>query len=164
MLPKEVLKQIRRIFRKTGKLVNDIFSGQYSSVFKGRGIEFSEVREYIPGDDIRSIDWNVTARMGTVFVKKFVEERELTVIIMIDASASGHFGSGEKFKSEYAAEIAGILAFSAIRNNDKVGMLIFTDQVESFIPPKKGRRHILRLIREVLYFKPFGKKTDIEQA
>lgn len=164
MLPKEVLKQIRRIEIKTGKLVNDVFSGQYSSVFKGRGMEFSEVREYIPGDDVRSIDWNVSARMGGLFIKKFVEERELTVIIMIDASASGHFGSVDRFKSEFAAEIAGLLAFSAIRNNDKVGMSIFTDQVEKYIAPKKGKRHILRLIREILYFKPASVKTDLEKA
>lgn len=164
MLPKEILRQIRRIEIKTGKLVNEVFSGQYSSVFKGRGMEFSEVREYVPGDDIRTVDWNVSARMGSMHVKKYVEERELTVIIMVDASASSYFGSVDKFKSEYAAEIAGLLAFSAIRNNDKVGMSIFTDTVEKFIMPKKGRQHILRLIREILYFKPLSRETHIEQA
>lgn len=164
MLPKEVLKQIRRIEIKTGKLVNEVFAGQYTSVFKGRGMEFSEVREYTPGDDIRSVDWNVTARMGNLFIKKFVEERELTVIIMIDASASGHFGSVERFKSEFAAEIAGVLAFSAIRNNDKVGMFMFTDHVEKFVPPKKGRQHILRLIREILYFEASSLRTDLGKA
>jgi len=164
MLPKEVLKQIRRIEIKTGKLVNEVFAGQYTSVFKGRGMEFSEVRQYPRRDDVRSIDWNVTARTGNLFVKKYVEERELTVIIMIDASASGHFGSVERFKSEFAAEIAGVLAFSAIRNNDKVGMSMFTDHVEKFVPPKKGRQHILRIIREMLYFKAASTRTDLEKA
>jgi uncharacterized protein (DUF58 family) len=164
MLPKEILKQVRQIEIRSGKLVNEIFAGQYSSVFKGRGMEFSEVREYIPGDDIRSIDWNVTARYGRPFVKKFTEERELTVILLVDASGSQKFGTAAKFKSEIAAEIASVLAFSAIRNNDRVGMIIFTDQIEKVILPKKGRNHILRLIREILFFKAKGKGTDIARA
>ncbi len=164
MIPKEILNSIRRIEIRSGKLVNEIFAGQYSSVFKGRGMEFSEVREYLPGDDIRSIDWNVTARYGKPFVKKFVEERELTVMLLVDASGSQGFGTRSKFKSELAAEIASVLAFSAIKNNDRVGMIIFTDRIEKVIRPKKGRNHILRLIREILYFKPEGKSTDIEVA
>lgn len=164
MLPKEILKQVRQIEIRSGKLVNEIFAGQYSSVFKGRGMEFSEVRDYIPGDDVRSIDWNVTARYGRPFVKKFTEERELTVILLVDASGSQRFGTVSKFKSELAAEIASVLAFSAIRNNDRVGMLIFTDKVEKVILPKKGRNHILRLIREILFFKPEGRGTDIARA
>jgi len=161
MIPKEVLKQIRNIEIKTGKLVNDIFAGQYESIFKGRGIEFSEVREYQPGDDIRMIDWNVTARFGHPYVKKFIEERELTIILLVDMSASGKFGTYNKFKSEIIAEISAILAFSALKNNDKVGMIIFTDQIEKFIPPKKTRTHILRIIREILYFQPQHRLTDI---
>ena len=164
MIPKEILKNIRQIEIRSGKLVNEIFAGQYSSVFKGRGMEFSEVREYMQGDDIRSIDWNVTARYGRPFIKKYVEERELTVILMVDASGSQRFGTQNKFKSELAAELASVLAFSAIKNNDRVGMIIFTDQVEKVIPPKKGRNHILRLIREILYFKPKGRGTNITAA
>ena len=164
MIPKEIIKQVRRIEIKTGKLVNEIFAGQYSSVFKGRGMEFSEVRDYTPGDDIRAIDWNVTARYGKPFIKKFVEERELTVILLVDASGSQVFGTSNKFKSELAAELASVLAFSAIRNNDRVGMIMFTDRVEKLIRPKKGRNHILRLIRELLYLKPERKGTDIALA
>lgn len=164
MIPKEILQQIRKIEIRSGKLVNEIFAGQYSSVFKGRGMEFAEVREYMPGDDIRTIDWNVTARYGRPFIKKFVEERELTVILLIDASASQKFGTQDKFKSELTAEISSILAFSAIKNNDRVGMVMFTDKIEKVIRPKKGRNHILRLIREALYFKPEGKGTDITLA
>lgn len=164
MIPKEILRQIRKIEIRSGKLVNEIFAGQYSSVFKGRGMEFSEVREYMAGDDIRSIDWNVTARCGKPFVKKFVEERELTVILLVDASSSQKFGTREKFKEELTAELASVLAFSAIRNNDRVGMIIFTDKVEKVIMPKKGRNHILRLIREILYFKPEGRGTNIAAA
>lgn len=145
-------------------MVNEIFAGQYSSVFKGRGMEFAEVREYMPGDDVRSIDWNVTARYGKPYVKKFTEERELTVILLVDASASQKFGTQNKFKSEISAEISSILAFSAIRNNDRVGMIIFTDKIEKVIKPKKGRNHILRLIREILFFKPSGKGTNISLA
>jgi uncharacterized protein (DUF58 family) len=161
MIPKEILKQIRRIEIRTGKLVNDIFAGQYESTFKGRGMEFEEVREYQPGDDIRTIDWNVTARYGHPYVKKFVEERELTIMLLVDMSGSGKFGTQDKFKSEITAEIAAVLAFSALKNNDKVGMIIFTDQIEKFIPPKKTRMHVLRIIREILYFKPEHKDTDL---
>jgi len=164
MLPKDVIKKIRKIEIRTKKLVNDVFSGEYHSVFKGRGMEFQEVREYQPGDDIRIIDWNVTARYGFPFVKKFQEERELTVVILWDASSSGKFGTQEKMKSELAAEICSLLAFSAIKNNDKVGMIIFTDQVEKFIPPQKGRSHVLRLIREVLYYEPQNKGTNLAAA
>jgi uncharacterized protein (DUF58 family) len=164
MIPKEILSQIRKIEIRSGKLVNEIFAGQYSSVFKGRGMEFAEVREYMPGDDIRSIDWNVTARYGKPFIKKFVEERELTVILLVDASASQKFGTKDKLKSELTAELASVIAFSAIKNNDRVGMIIFTDRIEKVIRPKKGRNHILRLIREALYFKPSGKGTNLTLA
>lgn len=164
MIPREILKKIRRIEIRTKRLVDDVFSGEYHSVFKGRGMEFAEVREYLPGDDIRSIDWNVTARMGHPYVKKFDEERELTVIFVVDASASGRFGSVSRFKSELAAELCAVLAFSAVRNNDRVGLIIFSDRIEKFVPPQKGRRHALRVIRELLYFKPEGRGTDIPQA
>ena len=158
---KQILSKIRRLEIKTSKIVNDIFAGQYSSVFKGRGMEFAEVREYEVGDDIRSIDWNVSARTGKTYIKKYIEERELTVMIMVDMSKSLAFGSIEKFKVEIAAEVAAILAFSAIKNNDKVGLLIFTDEIEKFIPPTKGRQHILRMIREILYFEPKNEMTNI---
>ncbi|OGX08887.1 MAG: hypothetical protein A2Z88_10055 [Omnitrophica WOR_2 bacterium GWA2_47_8] len=164
MIPKEILKKIRRIEITTSHLVTDVFAGQYHSVFKGQGIEFDEVREYNPGDDIRSIDWNVTARTGTVHVKKYVEERELTVMVLVDASGSSYFGTVNQLKSSLAAEIAAVLAFSAIRNNDKVGLIIFSDGIERFIPPRKGSRHVLRVIREILYFKPKGKGTNIPAA
>jgi len=164
MIPKEIIQKIRRIEIRTGRLVSDVFSGQYESVFKGRGMEFSEVREYMPGDDVRTIDWNVTARYNRPFVKKYVEERELTVMLLVDASASGFFGTRGRMKEELAAEIAAVLAFSAIKNNDKVGMIIFTDRVEKYIMPRKGRTHILRIIREILYFKPSRRKTDISRA
>ncbi len=164
MIPKEILKKVRRIEIRTRLLVNDVFSGEYHSVFKGRGMEFTGVREYQPGDDIRSIDWNVTARLGVPFVKKFEEERELTVMLLVDASGSGQFGSVERMKGEIAAEICALLAFSAIKNNDKVGLLIFTDRIEKFVPPKKGREHVLRVIREILYFEPTGRGTDIGAA
>lgn len=164
MLPKEVIRKIRRIEITTKKAVNDLFAGEYHSTFKGQGMEFEEVREYQPGDDIRLIDWNVTARSGTPFIKKFKEERELTVMLLVDASSSGQFGTRTQLKSEMAAEICGLLAFSAIRNNDKVGMVIFTDEVEKFIAPRKGSAHVLRLIREILYFKPVGRSTDIAGA
>jgi len=161
MIPKEILKRIRRIDLRTRRLVNDIFSGEYHSVFKGRGVEFSEVREYSFGDDIRTIDWNVTARMNRPYVKLFEEERELTVMLLFDISSSGEFGSVSRLKRDIAAEICAVLAFSAIQNNDKVGLVLFTDTIEKFIPPKKGRRHILRILRELLYYKPQDKKTDI---
>ncbi|MDI6794291.1 MAG: DUF58 domain-containing protein [bacterium] len=164
MIPKEILKHIHRIEITTSRLVNDIFCGQYESVFKGRGMEFSEVREYQPGDDIRTIDWNVTARFGHPFVKKFVEERELTVMLLVDSSGSQHFGTRDKLKAEIAAEISSVLAFSAIKNNDRVGLISFTDQIELFIPPKKGSSHILRLIRDIIYHEPEGKGTDIKIA
>ena len=161
MIPKEVLKKIRRIQITTSRMVTDLFAGQYHSVFKGKGMEFDEVREYMPGDDIQSIDWNVTARTGVPHIKKFVEERELTVMILLDASTSCRFGSASQLKSQLAAELSSVLAFSAIQNNDKVGLIIFTDRVEKFIPPHKGLRHVLRVIREALYFKPEGKGTNI---
>ncbi len=164
MIPKEILKKVRQIEIRTGRLVNDVFAGEYESIFKGRGMEFHEVREYVPGDDIRSIDWNVTARAGHPYVKKFVEERELTVIIMADMSGSGSFGTKNKMKVELMAEIGAVLSFSAIKNNDKVGLLLFTDKVEKFIPPKKGRPHVLRVIRELLYYKPESRKTSINSA
>ncbi len=164
MLPRELVKNIRRIEIKTKRLVNDVFGGEYHSVFKGQGMEFEEVREYFPGDDIRLIDWNVTARAGAPFVKKFKEERELTVMILYDASSSGRFGTKERMKGEMAAELCALLAFSAIKNNDKVGMIIFTDRIEKYIPPNKGSAHVLRLIREILHFQPEGRSTDIAGA
>lgn len=164
MLPKEILKKIRRIEIRTKRLVDDVFSGEYQSVFKGRGMEFAEVREYLPGDDVRSIDWNVTARMGHPYIKKFEEERELTVMFLVDASASGRFGTVERFKSELAAELCAVLAFSATRNNDRVGLIVFTDRIEKVVPPQKGRRHVLRVIREILYSEPEGTGTDIPAA
>jgi uncharacterized protein (DUF58 family) len=159
MLPAEFLKKIRQVEIRTRKLVNTMFAGEYKSTFKGTGIEFLDVREYLPGDDIRTIDWKVTARMGRPYVKKFAEDRELTVILCIDASGSGHFSTRNQFKLEQAADIAATLAFSAVRNNDKVGLLFFTDKIEKFVPPKKGRFHVLRLIRDILYFKPEHKGT-----
>ncbi len=164
MLTKEVISKIRRIEITTKHLVQDLFSGEYHSVFKGQGIEFTEVREYQPGDDIRSIDWNVTARFGYPFVKKFREERELLVMILVDLSASQRFGTVQRFKNEIAAELSAVLAYSAIQNNDKVGLLVFTDQIEKVIPPKKGRNHVLRLIREVLYYQPQGRGTNLALA
>ncbi len=164
MLSPEIVKKIRRIQIYSARTVNDILAGQYHSVFKGRGMEFLEVREYQVGDDVRSIDWNVTARMNRPYVKQFSEERELTVMLLVDASGSGRFGSFEQTKNEIAAEIAALIAYSAIRNNDKVGLIMFTDQVEKFVPPKKGRSHVLRVIREVLYFQPKGRGTNISAA
>ena len=160
----DILRRIRRVEIRTRRLVNESLAGEYHSLFKGRGMEFSEVREYQSGDDVRTIDWNVTARMGAPYVKKYVEERELTVYIMFDASASGLFGSFGRRKRELAAELAALLAFSAILNNDKVGLLIFTDRVEKHIPPKKGREHVLRVIREILFFEPGGRGTDVKAA
>jgi len=159
-----LLKKVRKIEIKTKGLSNHIFAGEYHTAFKGKGMAFSEVREYQPGDDIRSIDWNVTARYNSPFVKVFEEEREMTVMLLIDVSASGNFGTQEQFKRELATELAAILAFSAIKNNDKVGVIFFTDKVEQFIPPKKGKSHILRIIREVLAFDPTGRGTDIAGA
>jgi uncharacterized protein (DUF58 family) len=164
MIPREILKKIRQIELRTNRLVSETLAGQYHSVFKGQGMNFDEVREYQPGDEVRSIDWNVTARMNHPFIKKFVEERELTLMLVVDASGSGLFGSREQSKRELAAEIASVLAFSAIRNNDKVGLILFTDTVEKYIPPRKGRRHVLRVIRETLFFEPSRKGTDLNQA
>ncbi|RME96497.1 MAG: DUF58 domain-containing protein [Verrucomicrobia bacterium] len=164
MIPREILKKIRQIELRTTRLVNETLAGQYHSVFKGQGMNFEEVREYQPGDDVRSIDWNVTARMNHPFVKKFVEERELTVVLVVDLSGSGLFGSGERSKREQAAEIASVLAFSAIRNNDKVGLILFTDRVEKYVPPRKGRRHVLRVIREILFYEPEHRGTDLTAA
>jgi uncharacterized protein (DUF58 family) len=161
---REILKKIRHLELKTRGMVNAVFSGQYRSVFKGRGMNFDEVREYQPGDEVRTIDWNVTARFGEVrgdaYVKKFTEERELIVMLVVDVSASGNYGSVQLSKRELAAEVASLLAFSAIRNNDKVGLILFSDHVELFIPPKKGRLHTLRIIREILFFEPAGRGTD----
>ena len=164
MIPREILKKVRRIEISTRGLVNEVFSGEYHSVFKGRGMSFAEVREYQYGDDIRSIDWNVTARSGAPFVKVFEEERELTVMLLVDVSASGDFGSRERLKSEMAVEICALLAFSAIKNNDKVGLIVFSDHVELFVPPRKGRRHVLRVLRELLFHEPRGRATDITAA
>jgi uncharacterized protein (DUF58 family) len=164
MLTKELLKQVRQIEIRTKGLVNQVFSGEYHSVFKGRGMEFSEVREYQFGDDIRNIDWNVTARFGHPFIKIFEEERELTVILLVDLSGSQLFGTADKTKQQIAAELSAILAFSAMKNNDKVGLILFTDKIEKFIPPKKGRSHVLRVIRDVLSFQPQGKATNIRAA
>lgn len=164
MLTKEILKQVRQIEIRTKGLVNQVFSGEYHSVFKGRGMEFSEVREYQFGDDIRNIDWNVTARFGHPFIKVFEEERELTVILMVDLSGSLSFGSVDKTKQQVAAELSAILAFSALKNNDKVGLILFTEKIEKFVPPRKGNKHVLRIIREVLSFAPETKKTNIKVA
>jgi uncharacterized protein (DUF58 family) len=164
MLPPDLVRTIRRIEIRTRHLVNDSFAGEYQAIFKGRGMEFDEVRQYQPGDEVRSIDWNVTARMGVPFVKRYVEERELTVMLAFDASASGRFGTAGRLKREIAAELGAVLAFSAITNNDKVGLLAFTDQTELHIPPRKGRRHVLRLIRDLLAFEPAGRGTDIALA
>jgi uncharacterized protein (DUF58 family) len=162
MLTPELIQKIRRIEIRTRRLVNSSFAGEYHAIFKGRGMEFDEVRPYRAGDEVRTIDWNVTARTGELFVKRYVEERELTVMLLVDASASGQFGTVNRFKREIAAELAAVLAFSAISNNDKVGVLIFTDQIELFIPPRKGRRHVLRLIRDLLAFEPKGHRTDLK--
>ena len=161
MIPKEILKQVKHIEISATRLVNDLFGGEYESVFKGHGMEFSEVREYVPGDDIRTIDWNVTARSQHPFVKKFTEERELTVVFVVDGSRSLQFGSTDKLKSTVAAEIAGLLAFSAVKNNDKVGLLINTDRIEKYVPPKKGKSHVLRVVREILFYQPSAKRTNL---
>lgn len=162
MIAEEILKKVRRIEIISRKSSHEVFAGEYHSAFKGRGMEFAEVREYNPGDDIRFIDWNVSSRMGKLYVKQFVEERELTVILAIDLSASLDFFSQKKSKKEIIAEISALIAFTASLNNDKVGLLLFTDTMEKFIPPKKGKTHILRIIREILSFSPTGRKTSIE--
>ncbi|MFH1745509.1 MAG: DUF58 domain-containing protein [Planctomycetota bacterium] len=164
MIPTEILKKVRRIQILTSAMVNDVFAGQYHSAFKGRGMEFEEVREYQPGDDIRTIDWNVTARTGRPFVKTYREERELTVLLVVDVSASQSFGTREQLKSELVAELGATLAFSAIQNNDKVGLILFTDRIEHFVPPRKGPRHVLRVVRELLYHQPAGRRTDVGLA
>jgi len=164
MIPKDIIRKIRRIQITTSRKVTNVFAGQYQSVFKGVGMEFDEVREYLPGDEIRSIDWNVTARMGHPYIKKFVEERELTIMILLDVSMSQRFGTVDSIKSDIAAEICSVIAFSATQNNDKVGMLTFTDRVEKVIPPRKGLRHVLRVIREALYNDPKGEGTDINNV
>jgi len=164
MIPREILKKIRQIELRTNRIVTETLAGQYHSVFKGQGMNFDEVREYQPGDDVRAIDWNVTARMNHPFIKKFVEERELTLMLLVDVSGSGLFGSLEQSKRELAAEIASVLAFSAIRNSDKVGLILFSDEVEKYIPPRKGRSHVLRVIREVLFYEPKHRGTDLNGA
>ena len=163
-VPPEILRQVKLIELKTRGLVNSVFTGEYRSVFKGQGMEFSEVREYQPGDEVRSIDWNVTARMRRPFVKRYIEERELTVMLVVDLSGSERFGTVKRFKSELASELAAVLAMSAIRNNDRVGVLLFTDRVEHVVPPRKGRRHVLRIIRDLLAFEPVGRGTDMVTA
>src|SRR5687768_7538587 len=163
-VPREILKQVRLIELRTRGLVDSIFGGEYQSVFRGQGMEFSDVREYQAGDDVRNIDWNVTARTGHPYIKKHVEERELTVLLVVDLSGSEQFGTRERFKAERVAEIAAVLALSAVRNNDRVGLIIFTDHIEHVVPPKKGRRHVLRLIRDVLAFAPTGRGTDLSGA
>lgn len=163
-VPPEILRQVKLIELRTRGLVNSVFTGEYRSVFKGQGMEFSEVREYQPGDEVRSIDWNVTARMRRPFVKRYIEERELTVMLVVDLSGSERFGTVNRFKSELASELAAVLAMSAVRNNDRVGVLLFTDRIEHVIPPRKGRRHVLRIIRDILAFEPVGKGTDMVRA
>lgn len=162
--PRDILRQVRQIEIRTRRFVNDTLVGAYHSVFKGRGVEFAEVREYSPGDDVRTIDWNVTAKSGTPFVKVFEEERELTFLLLVDVSGSGQFGSAERSKRELAAELACVLAFSATRNHDKVGLLLFSDTVEAYLAPRKGRQHVLRVIREVLFHRPRRTGTDIASA
>lgn len=164
MLPPEIIKKIKKIHIKSSRLVNSMMAGQYKSVFRGSGIEFEEVREYTPGDEVKSIDWKVSARLGRPFIKRFREERELVVILLVDMSASGNFGTTDNLKREIAAETAAILAFNAIRNNDKVGVILFTDTVEKYIPPKKGASHVWRVIKEIYTFEPERSGTDIENA
>jgi uncharacterized protein (DUF58 family) len=164
MIPKEILKKVRQIEIRTNRIVDSLLGGEYHSAFKGKGMEFEEVREYQPGDEIRTIDWNVTARAGTPFIKVHREERELTVMLLVDVSPSEQFGTGQQQKNELAAEFSALIAFSAIRNNDKVGLILFSDQVEKYIPPKKGKKHVLRVVRELLTFEPTSKGTDIAET
>ena len=164
MLTNELLARIRRIEITTRKLVSDGFAGEYHSVFKGRGMEFDEVRQYYPGDDVRTIDWNVTARTGEPYVKSYIEERELTVMLVVDVSGSGDFGTRNRFKRDLAVELAAVMSFAATTNNDKVGLLLFTDRVELLVPPRKGRSHVLRMVRDLLVFQPAGAGTDIRLA
>lgn len=164
MIPSEILQKVKLIEIRTRRIVNDLFGGEYHSAFKGMGMEFAEVREYIPGDDVRNIDWNVTARTGKPHIKKFEEERELTVMLLVDVSASGYFGTGDSLKSDIMIEIAAVLGFSAIRNNDKVGLLLFSNQVEEYIPPQKGKSHVLRVIRELIYYHAQDRTTNMTAA
>lgn len=164
MISREILKNIRRIHIRTNHIVNDVFAGEYESAFRGRGMEFEEVREYAPGDDVRDIDWNVTARFGHPFVKLYREERELTIMLLVDVSSSCFFGTQKQLKQELAAEIASVLAFAATKNNDKVGLIIFSDRIEKFIPPKKGKNHVWAVIKNVLEHQPVSQKTDIAGA
>ncbi len=164
MIPHEIIRKVRHIEIKTRNIVNNLFGGEYHSAFKGMGMEFAEVREYYPGDDVRAIDWNVTARTGQPYIKKYDEERELTVILLIDVSSSGFFGTGDSLKSDVMIELASILSFSAIKNNDKVALLLFSDHIEKFIPPKKGKSHVLRVIREMIFHKATERNTDISKA
>src|SRR5712692_9850753 len=164
MLPREIIRQVRRLQLRARRAVEDILGGEYHSVFRGTGMAFEEVREYQPGDDIRTIDWNVTARMGHPFIKRFIEERELTVMLLVDCSGSQQFGTQVQQKKEVIAELAAVLAFSAINNNDKVGLIAFTDRIERFVPPRKGSRHVLRLIRDVLFFQPTHRGTALHEA
>jgi uncharacterized protein (DUF58 family) len=161
---KNIMGRMRKLEIRTRRLVTDTLAGQYHSVFKGRGMDFDEVREYVAGDEVRTIDWNVTARTGRPFVKKYTEERELTILLIVDVSASGNFGSAAQSKRELAAELASVLAFSAIRNSDKVGLILYTNEIELYIPPKKGRRHVMRVVREILYYQPRGRGTDTVKA
>src|ERR1039457_2220356 len=161
---KIILSRMRQLEIRTSRLVNDTLAGEYHSVFKGRGMDFDDVREYVAGDEVRTIDWNVTARAGRTFVKKFTEERELTILLLVDISSSGNFGSAALSKRDLAAELASVLAFSAVRNSDKVGLLLYTDRVERYLPPKKGRRHVLRAVRDILYHTPEGTGTDSIKA
>ena len=163
-VPPEILRQVKLLELRTRGLVNSLFAGEYRSVFKGQGMEFAEVREYVPGDEVRSIDWNVTARMQRPFIKRYIEERELTVMLVVDVSGSERFGTKRRFKSELASELAAVLAMAAIRNNDRVGTLMFTDQIEHVVPPRKGRRHALRVIRDLLAFEPQHRGTDVAAA
>lgn len=164
MIPREILRKVRQIEIRTNRLVDSVIGGEYHSAFRGRGMEFEEVREYQPGDDVRTIDWNVTARAGQPFVKTYREERELTVVTLVDVSPSERFGSGAQQKVELAADFSAVISFSAIRNGDKVGTVFFTDQVEKYIPPKKGTKHVLRVIRELLTFEPQSRGTNVEEA
>jgi uncharacterized protein (DUF58 family) len=164
MIPADVIKKIRQIEIRTSRMVSDVFAGQYHSVFKGQGMEFHEVREYVPGDDVRSIDWNVTARLGHPFIKKYIEERELTVMLVVDVSGSQAFGHSAQFKKDLAAEIAGVLAFAAIQNNDRIGLILFTEAVEHYLPPRKGVRHVLRIIRDTLHYRPERCGTRVATA
>lgn len=164
LTPAEIFRKTRRIEIRTSRLVNELFGGTYHSTFKGRGMEFVDVREYVPGDDVRAIHWNITARLGQPYIKRFVEERELTILIAVDVSGSQRFGTRVRFKSDLAAELVSLISFAALKNNDKVGLLMFSDHIESYTPPRKRRSHALRLVRDVLSFNPKGKKTDITMA